>query len=130
MTVTVSSGAIRTKAFGAKTVALAGAFESGCAASSGTYAAMHNPPPIFAVVFRKSRRAMRDEFAAAAFEDLTPDNSSLALLRFSRQLMMTSFLRPFLRRGELRDECAGRFRSGRCCRTSLRRCLCRWVWNF
>src|ERR1700704_6078770 len=100
MTVTVSSGAIRTKAFGAKTVALAGPFEWGCAASSGTYAAMHKPPPIVAAVFRKSRRAMRDDFAAATFEGLEPDNSSLALLPSSRRLMRTSFPRPFRRRGE------------------------------
>src|ERR1700682_5961057 len=130
MTVTVSSGAIRTKALGAKTVALAGAFDSEWVASSGTYAAMHNPPPIVAVVFRKSRRAMRDDFAAAAFKESVADNSRLALLRSSRRLMTTSFPRSFRRRGEWRGGCAGRFRTGRCCRTWLHQCLYQWAWNF
>src|ERR1700687_3104688 len=100
MTVTVSSGAIRTKAFGAKTGAPAGAFEAGCAASSGMYAAMHNPPPIVAVVFRKSRRKIRDVFGEERFKEPAADNSRLALLCSSRRLMTTSFPRPFRRRGE------------------------------
>src|SRR6266403_3454468 len=100
MTVTVSSGAIRRKAFGAKTVALAGAFESGRAASSGTQAEIHKPPPIVAVVFRKSRRAMRDDFAEGALECSAADNSGVVLMRSSRRLMATSFPRPFRRRGE------------------------------
>src|SRR2546425_3492586 len=88
MTVTVSSGAMRTNALGAKTPAPAGASSREPAPNSGTYAAMHKPPPIVAVVLRNSRRP-RDlggvtNVELTRVELIGPPSLSLALPRVQR----------------------------------------------
>src|SRR6266436_6921518 len=130
MTVTDSSGAIRTNAFGAKTVALVGALETGRAASSGTCAAIHNPLPIAVDVFRNSRRGIGDDFDSRLGEELRDGDSTKGLSRSLRSFMTTSFPRTTRRRGGWRGGCANTCRSGKYFRTSLRQYLCRLVWRF
>src|SRR5712691_2747594 len=98
MTVTDSSAAIRTNAFGAKTVALAGAFETERAASSGTCAAIHKPPPIAADVFRNSRRGIGDDFDNGRSEEPRDGDSAKGLTRSLRFFMTPSFPRTVRRR--------------------------------
>src|SRR5713101_5879942 len=130
MTVTDSSGAIRTNAFGAKTDALAGAFERERAASSGTCAAIHNPLPLAADVFRNSRRGISADFVSGIGEELRDGDSTKGLSTSLRSFMTTSFPRTIQRRGGWRGGCANTCRSGKYFRTSLRQYLCPLVWRF
>src|SRR6266446_1922115 len=56
ITVTLSSAAMRTNAFGANTFPAAAAVFAAALASSGTQAEIQRPPLTAALVFRKSRR--------------------------------------------------------------------------
>src|SRR5260370_6954923 len=110
MTVTVSSGAMRKNALGANTFP----FDSATpAASSGTYAAIHKPAPIVALLFKKSRRA---------------SIACLAWVVPFAALMASSFLRPFPPRDESRGDCACKFRSDRYSQTWPHHYLCPLPW--
>src|ERR1700740_2811182 len=100
---------MRTKALGAK--APRGTAARARAPSSGTYAAMHSPPVIAVDVFRNSRRPTFLFFSRSA-EVMTPASHANALP-----------LRKFPRHDEWHGEYVDKFRSDRCCRTSLHRYL-------
>src|SRR5258708_25775976 len=97
ITVTDSSAAIRTNAFGAKKPVLAGALETECPASSGTYAAIHNPLPITADVFRNSRRGIGDDFGGKRGE-VCEVPSTKEMGTPEKFFMTPSFPRRFRRR--------------------------------
>src|SRR5207245_9406291 len=122
MTVTVSSGAMRTNALGAKTPAPAAASSRGAAPNSGTYAAMHKPPPIVAVVFRNSRRP-RDLESVTNVELAGVEFVGVGLI--GQPSLSLALLPRAQRRDELPAGCADTFRNGRCCPTWPRRYRCR-----
>src|SRR6266567_1676434 len=127
ITFTVSSGAIRTKALGAKELEVAAARRAAALRSSGTNPAIQSPTLAEAVVFKKDRRPIRDATLTTAS---CKSESGFTSSKFSARLMICSFLWSFQLHGELHGECEGRCRSGRCCRPSLRRYLYLWVWEF
>src|SRR5439155_7427230 len=107
---------MRTNALGAKTPAPAGASSRAPALNSGTYAAMHKPPPTVAVVFKNSRRP-RDLGVVTNVELV------------GVELIGRPSLSPALTRVPRHDEshagCADTFRNDRCCQTWPRRYRCR-----
>src|SRR6202158_3476294 len=127
MTVTVSSGEIRRKAFGAKTSPVAGAASAGFEIAdfernSGTKPAMHRPPVAPAVVLKNVRRPKREAASDAACCN-KESNLSFSWVLFISDLSP----RPFRRHGGWRGGCAGTCRSGRYFRPWLRQCRCRWA---